>query len=121
MKRKILVVEDDPAIREMLLILLNRAGFQADGCETAKDGIAAYRAATPELVIIDMGLPDMNGLSAAQEMGMYRGCGVPFIFLTGQHDPMTRGECLHHGANAYINKPINSEDFLGRVKGALQA
>lgn len=116
MAHKILVVEDDIAIQGFCQTVLESAGFQVISVATAADAFKSFQAETPDMVVLDIGLPDGNGLDLGRKMGLGPDSAIPFLFLTAREDLNTRLECFQQGAQDYIQKPFAVEELLARVK-----
>ncbi|WP_373354569.1 response regulator [Pseudoroseicyclus sp. CXY001] len=114
----ILVVDDDPQIRDLLGIALARAGF---GFAEAADGAAALAEARrqgPDLVILDIGLPEMDGRDVCR--ALRRENDVPVIFLTAEGDEVDRVVGLELGADDYVTKPFSPRELVARVRAVLK-
>jgi two-component system, sensor histidine kinase and response regulator len=116
MLHKILVIEDDLDIQGFAKTVLENAGFAVEACSTAADAIKLFHAGSPDLVIIDIGLPDGSGLEVCRQLGLGGKSRVPFVFLTAQNELNTRLEAFKIGAQDYIQKPFAVEELLARVK-----
>ena len=116
MLHKILLVEDNLDIQGYCKTVLENAGFTVEACATAADAERLFGEAVPDLVIIDIGLPDGNGLDVCRRLGLGGGGRVPFLFLTARNDLNTRLEAFKAGAQDYIQKPFAVEELLARVK-----
>jgi signal transduction histidine kinase len=116
MSHKILVVEDDIAIQGFCQTVLESAGFIVTAVATAAEGLQCFQQETPDMVILDIGLPDGNGLDLGKKMGLGPESAVSFLFLTARQDLNTRLECFQSGAQDYIQKPFAVEELLARVK-----
>jgi signal transduction histidine kinase len=116
MLHKILVIEDDLDIQGFAKTVLESAGFAVDACATAAEAAKLFHSASPDLVIIDIGLPDGSGLELCRQLGLGGKGRVPFVFLTAQNDLNTRLEAFKIGAQDYIQKPFAVEELLARVK-----
>jgi DNA-binding response OmpR family regulator len=114
----ILVVEDEPSIAEIVSLYLNRAGFEV---ETVADGAAALEALghqVPELVVLDLMLPKVNGLEIARwlrEKG-----DLPIIMLTARGSETDRIAGLEMGADDYVVKPFSPQELVSRVRAVLR-
>lgn len=117
-KYKILLVEDEVNIRNLVATMLDTAGYQtilADSCASARALFASYM---PDLVILDLGLPDMDGmnfLSFVRKEGL-----TPVIILSARTNESDKIEALDNGANDYITKPFGSGELLARVRATLR-
>ena len=117
----ILIVEDDAGIRELEEYALQSNGFDARGCEDAAHFWAALRTAAPELVILDVMLPDEDGY---QILGKLRADAaysrVPVIMVTAKTSEIDVVKGLDHGADDYLCKPLGVMEFISRVKAVLR-
>lgn len=117
----ILIVEDDAGIRELEEYALQSNGFDARGCEDAAHFWAALRTAAPELVILDVMLPDEDGY---QILGKLRADAaysrVPVIMVTDKTSEIDVVKGLDHGADDYLCKPFGVMEFISRVKAVLR-
>ena len=117
----ILIVEDDAGIRELEEYSLQSNGFDARGCEDAAHFWAALRTAAPELVILDVMLPDEDGY---QILGKLRADAaysrVPVIMVTAKTSEIDVVKGLDHGADDYLCKPFGVMEFISRVKAVLR-
>ncbi len=114
----ILLVDDDPQIREVLAIALTRAGYET---ATAHDGAAALREAArlaPRLIILDVGLPEMDGLQVCRTLRQHS--SVPILFLSAHTDEVDRILGLEMGADDYVTKPFSPRELVARVKAILK-
>ncbi|WP_307999798.1 response regulator transcription factor [uncultured Gemmiger sp.] len=117
----ILIVEDDAGIRELEEYALQSNGFDARGCEDAAHFWAALRTAAPELVILDVMLPDEDGY---QILGKLRADAaysrLPVIMVTAKTSEIDVVKGLDHGADDYLCKPFGVMEFISRVKAVLR-
>jgi two-component system, OmpR family, KDP operon response regulator KdpE len=116
--KRILVVDDEPQIRKFLRISLGASGYEVIDAENAAQGIEAARTHHPDLVILDLGLPDMDGqevISAIRENG-----DVPIIVLSVRAQEFDKVEALDRGANDYVVKPFGVAELVARVRAALR-
>jgi two-component system sensor histidine kinase/response regulator len=115
MAQKILIVEDNIHIQGYAKTVLENAGYVIIACGTAAEARKSFWQSRPDLVIVDIGLPDGNGLDLVREL---RGpdADVAFMFLTASSDLQTRLECFRLGAMDYIPKPFAVEELLARVQ-----
>lgn len=118
MPERILVVEDDPTLRETLAYNLRRQGYTV---ETAKDGQRAIELANqvgPELVVLDIMLPVIDGFEVCRLLR--KKSNVPILMLTARDDEIDRVLGLEMGADDYLTKPFSMREFLARVKAQLR-
>ncbi len=112
-KQQIIVVEDDTDISNLLSLELREAGFSVEAHATGMRGLAAVRENNPDLVILDLGLPDLSGAEIARRI---RQTGdTPIIILTAADDLSTKVEMLNAGADDYLAKPFHAEELIARV------
>ena len=117
----IAVVDDDPAVREVVASHLKRAGFQTAEFANAGSFYEFLDARKPDLVILDRALPDGDGLDVCRYMReRHRFAGVPVLMLTGMNEELDRVLGLELGADDYIAKPFSSLELVARVKTHLR-
>lgn len=119
MSKKILVVEDDTTMKEMLLYNLERAGFQALGATDGPAGITLAADEKPDLILLDLMLPERGGISVAQEIRK-SDPDVPIIMVTALAEEETRLEGFTAGADDYVTKPFSMEELLARIRANLR-
>ncbi len=121
MKNNILLVDDDKDLTAALELKLGKDGFKI---QTASDGESAVkwiRAKTPDLVVLDVNLPDMSGMDVCKEIRMDpRTAHVPVIMLTARDEEIDRVLGLEFGADDYITKPFNTREVILRIKSVLK-
>ena len=118
-KYKILLVEDEANIRNLVSTMLDSAGYQvltAGTCATAK---VLYGSHRPDLIILDLGLPDRDGRSLLELVRQES--ATPVIVLSARSDEQDKVDALDMGANDYITKPFGSAELLARVRSALRS
>src|SRR5215831_6548492 len=115
----LLLVEDNSRLRPLLLELLRNAGYKADAVETMSDFLSVSQAGAYDLLIVDLMLPDGDGLEAIRTLRV-RGCAAPVLVITakGKIDDKING--LDNGADDYLIKPFNHEELLARVRALLR-
>jgi two-component system response regulator MprA len=115
----VLVVEDDRSVRDMLSAVLGHEGHRVDAHDSAESALATIRTAPPDLVILDVGLPGMNGLRLCEQLrhGCYDG---PVLMLTARHEVADRVKGLDAGADDYLVKPFALDELLARVRAMLR-
>lgn len=117
-KYKILVVEDESNIRNLLVTMLEAAGYQAIPAATCENAKAMFFSYLPDLIILDLGLPDMDGMSLLRTVRAES--AAPVIVLSARSDERDKVEALDSGANDYVTKPFGSAELLARVRSALR-
>ena len=115
---QILVVEDERAISEPLAKLLAREGFAARVAATVADAIAEFSSNPPDLILLDLNLPDGDGRDVAREIR--RSSGVPIIMLTARGTETDRIVGLEIGADDYVVKPFSSAEVIARIRAVLR-
>ena len=113
-----MIVDDDALMRRSLALNLEQAGYQATTAATAEDALAAAQLNPPDLVLLDIGLPGMDGLDALRIFK--ERFGVPVIFLTARRRNLDQVVGLELGADDYITKPFDVDVLLARIKTALR-
>lgn len=120
MKEKILLIDDEPEILDLLTVLLEDEGFEILKANNGSQGISLFKVEEPDLVITDVRMPNKTGLDVLRAVKEDSG-GVDVIILTGQSDEATAIDCLRAGAYDYLLKPIEDLDLLiTAVNRALQ-
>ena len=115
---RILIVDDDPLIQESLSVFLRLQGYTADNAMTGRQALESLHRNRPDLVILDLGLADIDGLQVCEDIR--RASDVPVIVLsarTGDRDKVT---ALERGADDYVTKPFSSEELLARIRAGLR-
>ena len=115
---QILVVEDDAAIREVLKVLLTAERYRVVEAETARRAEIEARSHKPDLLIVDLGLPDADGLDVVK--GARAWSPVPIIVLSARTQEAQKIAALDAGADDYVEKPFSAAELLARVRAALR-
>ena len=115
---KILLVEDEPSIADNIVYALTTEGFEVVWCSTAAKALAAFAEEDFQLVVLDVGLPDMNGFDVCKKIRT--GSCVPIIFVTARKDEIDRVVGLEIGADDYVVKPFSPRELSARVKAVLR-
>ena len=114
----ILVVEDEPGIARLVQDYLERAGFAVVLAANAEEALAQARTKRPALVVLDLGLPDRDGLDVTRELR--RRSDVPIVMLTARGDESDRIVGLELGADDYVVKPFSPKEVVARVRAVLR-
>jgi len=115
---KVLIVDDEPQIRRFLRASLQSYDYDLVEAENGKEAVKACTVQKPDLMILDLGLPDMDGLDVIKEV---RGWStVPIIVLSIRSDDSDKIEALDRGANDYVTKPFSMGELLARMRAALR-
>lgn len=114
----ILVVEDESAIADTILYALRTDGMRAEHCVLGGQALAHLREHRPDLVVLDVGLPDINGFEVCRTLRTFS--DVPVIFLTARHEEIDRIVGLEIGADDYVVKPFSPRELAARVRVILR-
>ncbi len=118
MSKHILLVDDDPLMRRSLALILEQAGYRSSTAANAEDALASARRDPPDLVLLDIGLPGMDGLDALRHFKDQ--LGVAVIFLTARRRNLDQILGLELGADDYITKPFEADVLLAHIKAVLR-
>ena len=118
MNTRILVVDDDSALAEMVGIVLRGEGFDPSFCADGGAALAAFRATNPDLVLLDLMLPGMDGIEVCTQIRAES--GTPIIMLTAKTDATDVVAGLEAGADDYIVKPFNPKELIARIRTRLR-
>jgi DNA-binding response OmpR family regulator len=118
MREKVLVVEDDPAIRETLVYNLGKEGYQVQAVGDGVAALEAARATPPDIVVLDLMLPELDGFDVTRTLR--KESNVPILMLTARDDEIDRVLGLELGADDYLTKPFSMRELLARVKAMLR-
>jgi two component transcriptional regulator, winged helix family len=117
----VLLVEDEQAIREMVAMALERAGFRVRHAESAEDAEAAIKLSQPDLILLDWMLPGQSGIDYARRLKRDRATrDLPIIMLTARGEEGDRIRGLDAGADDYVPKPFSPRELVSRVKAVLR-
>ncbi len=118
----VLLVEDSDAIRDAFTILLEDAGYTVLGAGTGEDALRLAADRVPDLMLLDMGLPDMTGLDVVRRIkGDAATAGIAVVAVTGRDEEADRRACLSAGCVAYIVKPVNTQKLVRDLPGFMRA
>ena len=116
--KQILVVDDEPRIAEICRDYLERAGFTVTSAATGADAVMLARTKQPDLIVLDIGLPTMDGLDVTR--AIRRHSNVPIIMLTARVEESDKLAGLELGADDYLTKPFSPRELVARVKAVLR-
>jgi two-component system alkaline phosphatase synthesis response regulator PhoP len=114
----ILVVDDEPAIVEIVRDYLAGAGYRVSTAPSGDDALRQVRSILPDLIVLDLGLPGLDGLDVAR--AVRQGSNVPIIMLTARGDEADRVVGLELGADDYLVKPFSPRELLARIRAVLR-
>lgn len=115
---RVLVIEDDPAIQRFLRNTLRVQHYDVREAENATEGLSLVRHVNPELVILDLGLPDMDGMDVIRRIRQFS--KVPIVVLSSRGDETGKVSALDLGADDYVTKPFGVEELMARLRAALR-
>jgi two-component system OmpR family response regulator len=116
---RILVVDDEPNIVDVISMALRFEGFEVESASTGADAIAAVAARTPQLLVLDVMLPDIDGFEVARRLASAR-AEVPIIFLTARDSTEDVVHGLTVGGDDYVTKPFSLEELVARIRTILR-
>ncbi len=114
----ILIVEDEPAIAETLVYACREANLQTRHCLLGGDAVAAIKAEPFDFVVLDVGLPDIDGFEVCKQIRAFS--NVPVLFLTARNHEIDRIVGLEIGADDYVTKPFSPREIVARIKAILR-
>jgi DNA-binding response OmpR family regulator len=116
------MIEDDARLAHMVGEYLRQSGYQFDHAGDAQTGLSILRTSTPDLVVLDLMLPDMDGLEVCRRIRAMTGpaASTPILMLTAKGDPMDRIIGLEMGADDYLPKPFEPRELLARIRAVLR-
>ena len=117
-QKRILIIEDDPSIVNFLSISLKTNGYPYDAATTGVEGLSSFLTSRPDLVLLDLGLPDVDGLTVLQQIRDVS--DVPVIVVSARGQEREKVEALDSGADDYITKPFHIGELLARIRVALR-
>ena len=118
MKTKIMVVDDDPNIRELVRLYLEKEGFEVACAERGDEAVKAFRASPPNLMLLDVMLPGMDGWQVCREVRKIS--NIPIIMLTAKDETFDKVLGLELGADDYIVKPFDMKELVARIKAVIR-
>jgi two-component system OmpR family response regulator len=116
--RTILLVDDDPNLREVARYALSQAGFRVEEAANGRDALAAARARPPDLIVLDVRMPEMDGLDVCRELR--KTSRVPIVFLSSADEEIDRVLGLELGGDDYLGKPFSPRELVARAKAVLR-
>ena len=117
-KVRILVIDDDAALSEMLQMVLRQEGFETVRCATGDAALHEFRQSRPDLILLDLNLPGRDGVSVCRDIRAES--GVPIIMLTAKSDTADVVAGLEAGADDYVPKPFSAKELIARIRTRLR-
>jgi two-component system KDP operon response regulator KdpE len=116
---RVLVIDDEPPIRKLLRVGLSAHGYQIIEASSGKTALELLREQPPDLIVLDLGLPDMQGHELLRTMRA-RNDSVPIVVLSSRDDEAGKVQALDFGADDYVTKPFGMDELLARMRAALR-
>lgn len=117
-RRRILVVEDDPAVRNLVTTALDLHGYDVERAETGELAVMEAASRNPDLIMLDLGLPDIDGVEVISKIRGWS--AVPIIVISARTEDSDKIGALDAGADDYLTKPFSVEELLARVRASLR-
>jgi two-component system KDP operon response regulator KdpE len=114
----VLVIDDEPQIRRLLRVTLEANGYRVSDAATGNDGVVQAAQRKPDVVLLDLGLPDLDGLTVLKRIREWS--RVPVVILSVRDQEEEKIAALDSGADDYVTKPFNSGELLARLRAALR-
>ncbi|MGQ9729939.1 MAG: response regulator transcription factor [Candidatus Zipacnadales bacterium] len=118
MKARILLVDDEPHLRDMITRKLTLEGYEVLATGSGAEALKLVAEAHPDLILLDIGLPDINGVSVCEEARQQT--TAPILMLTGEVSPTVAVRALDLGATDYVRKPVDLNELVARIRAALR-
>ncbi|MFN3506582.1 MAG: response regulator transcription factor [Allorhizobium sp.] len=116
--QQILVVDDEPHIRDVICFAIERAGMRPVVARSGSEALTAFRRARPDLVVLDVGLPDIDGLEVCREIR--KTSALPILFLSARDEEIDRILGLEMGGDDYVTKPFSPRELIARIRAILK-
>lgn len=117
-RQRILVVEDDPAVRNLVTTALDLHGYDVERAETGENAVMEAASRNPDLIMLDLGLPDIDGVEVISKIRGWS--AVPIIVISARTEDSDKIGALDAGADDYLTKPFSVEELLARVRASLR-
>lgn len=117
-KTLVLIIEDEPSIANSISSILNRHDYKTMTCSTAKEGLAMAASHCPAAILLDLGLPDMDGTEVIKSLRKWS--DVPIIVVSAREREHDKVSALDYGADDYVTKPFGSEELMARIRTAMR-
>jgi len=119
-RHRIAIVDDDHSVRKALCRLLRSLDIHAESYASGREFLDALQRALPDCLVLDLRMPDMNGLELQQHL-TDRGIRLPTVMVTGHDEPGMRSKCVAAGAGTYLRKPLDEKSLLQAIEDAIAA
>ncbi|MCZ8179963.1 MAG: response regulator transcription factor [Rhizobium sp.] len=116
--QQILVVDDEPHIRDVICFAIERAGMRPVVARSGSEALTAFRRARPDFVVLDVGLPDIDGLEVCREIR--KTSALPILFLSARDEEIDRILGLEMGGDDYVTKPFSPRELIARIRAILK-
>ncbi len=114
--KKILVIDDDESVRKMLRVLLEGDRFEVIDAEDAIDGIYLAKHESPDLILLDLAIPEMDGIETCKRIKAFQGLRkIPIVMISAMADKTLADIALNEGAEDYIDKSFNKDELIGKI------
>lgn len=117
-KVSVLLIEDEPSIRNFISTTLSANDYKTIKCATGKEGLSLISSHCPDIVLLDLGLPDMDGLDILQKVRKWS--SIPIIVVSARNQETEKVQALDLGADDYITKPFGTSELLARIRAAIR-
>ena len=117
-KEQVLLIEDEPQMRRFLRITLQSQGYVLHEATSGQEGLVQAAAHNPDIVLLDLGLPDMDGLEVTARLREWS--QIPIIIISAREQELDKVKALDAGADDYLTKPFNAGELLARIRVALR-
>ena len=118
MSQRILIVDDEPNIRDVIRFALERAGYQTTMARNGAEAMMAFRHGGIDLIVLDIGMPEMDGLEVCRQIR--RTHALPILFLSARDEEIDRIVGLEIGGDDYVTKPFSPRELVARIKAILK-
>jgi FixJ family two-component response regulator len=119
-RRRVAIVDDDHSVCKALARLLRASDLDADTYSSGRDFLDSLRSTVPDCLVLDLQMPEMNGLALQRELARAR-IRLPIVVITGHNEPGAQARCLAAGAGAYLRKPLDDKTLLAAIESAIDA
>lgn len=117
-KPQILLIEDEPQMRRFLRVTLQSQGYRLIEAETGEDGLTQVASRKPAVILLDLGLPDMDGLEVTEKLREWT--STPIIVISAREQERDKVRALDAGADDYLTKPFGADELLARIRVSLR-